>query len=310
MSRPIAILVPRRAAETYSGGHLTQLRLAETLASLADVMVIEYDIRRAQDAVERYREVLNVSFVICGVGSHIERLAALLTSERVVYWANSVGWFNSLDSGIPILAASRYTLGYLGEICPASFLAYLPNPLSDEFTNERRQRTIDVLVQRRRCSRYVLDVFVPELGRAGLAVTVLNEPPRTRTPTVCSANTSRRAPISPAGASTTSSPSKTPSTAGPERFLAGRPPPKPSTSSYCRPTKQVLQRLVEPGQYTSWAFTRRALDSGLVPSMGSIGDCYDNGQMESFLGTDASRAAQPQALEHSPRVGQRDLRVP
>jgi len=25
-------------------------------------------------------------------------------------------------------------------------------------------------------------------------------------------------------------------------------------------------------QYTSWAFTRRALDSGLVPSMGSIGD--------------------------------------
>jgi putative transposase len=35
-------------------------------------------------------------------------------------------------------------------------------------------------------------------------------------------------------------------------------------------------------QYTSWAFTRRALDSGLVPSMGSIGDCYDNGLMESF----------------------------
>jgi putative transposase len=30
------------------------------------------------------------------------------------------------------------------------------------------------------------------------------------------------------------------------------------------------------------ALTRRALDSGLVPSMGSIGDCYDNGQMESF----------------------------
>ena len=35
-------------------------------------------------------------------------------------------------------------------------------------------------------------------------------------------------------------------------------------------------------EYTSWAFTRRAVDSGLVPSMGSIGDCYDNGQMESF----------------------------
>lgn len=37
-------------------------------------------------------------------------------------------------------------------------------------------------------------------------------------------------------------------------------------------------------QFTSWAFTRRALDSGLVPSMGSIGDCYDNAVIESFWG--------------------------
>ncbi len=37
-------------------------------------------------------------------------------------------------------------------------------------------------------------------------------------------------------------------------------------------------------QFTSWAFTRRALESGLVPSMGSIGDCYDNAMIESFWG--------------------------
>ena len=35
-------------------------------------------------------------------------------------------------------------------------------------------------------------------------------------------------------------------------------------------------------QFTSWAFTRRATDSGLVPSMGSVGDCYDNAMIESF----------------------------
>ena len=35
-------------------------------------------------------------------------------------------------------------------------------------------------------------------------------------------------------------------------------------------------------QFTSWAFTRRAVDSGLVPSMGSIGDCFDNAVIESF----------------------------
>jgi transposase InsO family protein/transposase-like protein len=35
-------------------------------------------------------------------------------------------------------------------------------------------------------------------------------------------------------------------------------------------------------QFTSWAFTHRARASGLVPSMGSIGDCYDNAMIESF----------------------------
>lgn len=37
-------------------------------------------------------------------------------------------------------------------------------------------------------------------------------------------------------------------------------------------------------QYTSWTFTKRAKDSGLVPSMGSIGDCFDNSMIESFWG--------------------------
>jgi len=35
-------------------------------------------------------------------------------------------------------------------------------------------------------------------------------------------------------------------------------------------------------QFTSWTFTRRALDSGLIPSMGSIGDCFDIAVVESF----------------------------
>jgi putative transposase len=35
-------------------------------------------------------------------------------------------------------------------------------------------------------------------------------------------------------------------------------------------------------QFTSWAFTRRALDSGLLPSMGAVESCYDNATIESF----------------------------
>ena len=37
-------------------------------------------------------------------------------------------------------------------------------------------------------------------------------------------------------------------------------------------------------QFTSWAFTDRARRSGLLPSMGTVGDCYDNPVIESFWG--------------------------
>ncbi|TSD50411.1 DDE-type integrase/transposase/recombinase [Rhodococcus sp. KBS0724] len=41
------------------------------------------------------------------------------------------------------------------------------------------------------------------------------------------------------------------------------------------PTPGTLIHSDRGVQFTSWAFTRRAHDSGLVPSTGSIGDCYD-----------------------------------
>lgn len=34
--------------------------------------------------------------------------------------------------------------------------------------------------------------------------------------------------------------------------------------------------------FGSWAFTQRAKDSGLVPSMGSVGDCDDSPMVETF----------------------------
>lgn len=52
-----------------------------------------------------------------------------------------------------------------------------------------------------------------------------------------------------------------------------------------------LDKHAEPGtiihsdqgvQFGSWAFTQRARESGLLASMGSIGDCYDNSMIESF----------------------------
>lgn len=55
---------------------------------------------------------------------------------------------------------------------------------------------------------------------------------------------------------------------------------------------EIEQRRPAPGetvihsdqgpQFTSRTFTRRVIDSGLLPSMGSVGACYDNAMAESF----------------------------
>lgn len=38
-------------------------------------------------------------------------------------------------------------------------------------------------------------------------------------------------------------------------------------------------------RYTSWVFGKRLRNAGLLGSMGTVGDCYDNAMMESFRGT-------------------------
>ncbi len=38
-------------------------------------------------------------------------------------------------------------------------------------------------------------------------------------------------------------------------------------------------------QFTSFAFGRRCEEAGIVPSMGSVGDAYDNAMIESFFAT-------------------------
>src|SRR3954452_24362903 len=49
-----------------------------------------------------------------------------------------------------------------------------------------------------------------------------------------------------------------------------------------RPTGSPMIHSDQRTQYGSWAFTRRAQDAGLLPSMGAVGTCYDNALMESF----------------------------
>ena len=52
-----------------------------------------------------------------------------------------------------------------------------------------------------------------------------------------------------------------------------------------RKPRQVIHHSDQGTQYTSIAFGQRCKDEGVRPSMGSVGDCYDNAMCESFFAT-------------------------
>ena len=52
-----------------------------------------------------------------------------------------------------------------------------------------------------------------------------------------------------------------------------------------RPARGVIHHSDQGAQYTSVAFGRRCQEAGVVPSTGSVGDCFDNAITESFFAT-------------------------
>jgi hypothetical protein len=116
----------------------------------------------------------------------------------VAYHAHSSGYGFDLPAGVPVLAVSRNTLGYWGNRAPRNPLFLVPNALDPKWlrpgsaavpwrdprggtraanygAGEARamvgpRRPIDVLVQVRKNSRYVLEQLVPALRDRGLRV--------------------------------------------------------------------------------------------------------------------------------------------
>jgi putative transposase len=66
--------------------------------------------------------------------------------------------------------------------------------------------------------------------------------------------------------------------------FAARPHPQEDDGEHRRSTKQVLQRPVEPKQFTSVRFTERREEIGARPSIGRVADSYDNALAETTNG--------------------------
>jgi putative transposase len=70
-----------------------------------------------------------------------------------------------------------------------------------------------------------------------------------------------------------------------------------------RPTKGVIHHSDQGSQYTSLAFGKRCREANVRPSMGSVGDCYDNALCESFFATLECELLDRQSFRSRQEVG-------
>lgn len=164
--RPLYFLVPGTSSKFSSGGLWAELNIVKLAQHICEAQIVTYEQREPDtlflDDVLQSADGDRQIFVISW-GFHVPKLIKKLRGFHAVYRAHSAGYRFTLPPEIPILAVSRNTLGYWGQQSINGLLYYLPNAISEEFQNQHLTRDIDVLVQTRKSSTYLLNQLVPQL---------------------------------------------------------------------------------------------------------------------------------------------------
>jgi glycosyltransferase involved in cell wall biosynthesis len=173
--RKLYFLVPGTGGKFACGGLWAELKTLNLAKQICSADVVTYRQREKgtlflEDLLkEKYLD--DVIFVISW-GFDVAKLATKLKPYNVVYHAHSAGYGFSLTSSIPIITVSRNTMGYWGQKSPNSLIYYLPNQIPDEFRNLNCDRDIDVLVQARKSSEYLIQELIPALQKQCKVVVV------------------------------------------------------------------------------------------------------------------------------------------
>lgn len=165
--RKLYFLVPGTHGKFACGGLWAELKTLQLAKQVCDAEVVTYRQREDKlflDDLLGQNTLDNVIFVISW-GFDVVKLVPKLEKYHVIYHAHSAGYKFRLPASIPIIAVSRNTMGYWGQHSPNSLIYYLPNHISDEFENLYLERDIDVLVQARKSSKYLLQELIPALQK-------------------------------------------------------------------------------------------------------------------------------------------------
>ena len=174
--RPLRFLVPGTGARFRGGGLQVELQTAGLASALAPAQIVTYRVRESgrpflADLVGA-EPAPGPALWIVSWGFDVPRQLRQLRGRPVAYHAHSSGYGFDLPAGVPVLAVSRNTLGHWGDRAPRNPLFLVPNALAPQWCDRGLERDIDVLVQARKSSAYLLGELVPALRRAGLRVEV------------------------------------------------------------------------------------------------------------------------------------------
>jgi glycosyltransferase involved in cell wall biosynthesis len=166
--RKLYFLVPGTDRKFACGGLWAELKTFNLAQQVCSAEVVTYRQKEKDklffDDLLQTQNLDNVIFVISW-GFDIAKLARKLQRYNVVYHAHSAGYKFNLPSSIPIITVSRNTMGYWGQKAPNNLIYYLPNQIANEFINLHIERDIDVLVQARKSSEYLIQELIPALRK-------------------------------------------------------------------------------------------------------------------------------------------------
>jgi glycosyltransferase involved in cell wall biosynthesis len=166
--RKLYFLLPGTDGKFACGGLWAELKTINLAKQICSAEVVTYRQREKgtlflDDLLKE--PTLDDSIFVINWGFDIPKLIAKLKFYNVVYHAHSAGYGFRLPGYVPIIAVSRNTMGYWGQKSPNSLIYYLPNQISDEFQNLGLERDIDILVQARKSSEYLMQSLVPALQK-------------------------------------------------------------------------------------------------------------------------------------------------
>ncbi|MGD1895788.1 MAG: glycosyltransferase [Phormidesmis sp.] len=164
--RKLLYLLPGTTKRFFTGGLTAELKTLKLAQQICEADVVTYR-QREQDTPfldevlvdSRYQDCI---FVLSW-GFDVPKLFKRIGDRPTIYHAHSTGYGFRVPPRVPIITVSRNSMGYWGEKALSSLIYYLPNEISPAFENQHLTRDIDVLVQARKSSEYLLKQLVPAL---------------------------------------------------------------------------------------------------------------------------------------------------